>query len=132
MVADFDSDSWSGYEKSFQDEKLISTKTGYPDIHYTGKLKIHGVWGQDTVLTVKGIEHNCKTIIIYIDYDGTIIYQGEDFDVGDPYRITFRLFYGENVGYLGWIVMYPEHNWGWGLKETWGFSHWVTDFHIEQ
>ena len=78
QTADFEKDTWVGYDTSFTNAAVDYDK------YWTGELHIHGQKGADITLSINGVDYKCKTIIEYADYSGKITYNGNDYPFGNP------------------------------------------------
>jgi len=94
LTCDLDSETpWKGYEDNDIEIDAI-------DYTFKGSIKIHGYMGEDTTVTVKDSVYNCKKVINFCDVEGIITYQNEEYNVGNPNRMTIVYYYAKGVAGL--------------------------------
>jgi hypothetical protein len=107
LTCDLNSEnSWIGYEDN-------DIEVNMPDYSFKGRIKIHGYLDGDTTITVKDSIYECKRVINICDIEGTITYQNEEYNVGNPYRMTIMYYYSKGAGWLGWRVSYQTPYFPW-------------------
>ena len=105
-VIDYNNNQWIGLDSNYVDVQIGD------GITFNGNLKIHGVLGLDDVVTVAGIDYQCKRSINYIDVTGIFKKGSETFEM-NSYRMTTTAFSGKNAGLIKWNFSFPKHNSPW-------------------
>lgn len=86
LVADLEAQSWECYRND------NINKTFDDGVTFKGKIRIWGEMGKDTNINLKGKDYPCITMINHCDIEGVYSLNGNEYDIGHPYRITIYMY----------------------------------------